>query len=271
MENLAINRADIVKQALQDSLTHQLPWSLQLMQRTLVTYLELPTKFLKKLTLTRRSKRCQRSEAIERNALLLMAVVRYTDLATMQIGVPMDAGGFLGLSYRFIAKKIGWRTDEDDELDKKLISQGKRPKERGVKRVARAVKDLKAAGYLDVTPKSKMHDNGTYEGIAAIKRVSPSLFYDLGVSVKQLKECCERAKKRIMKKKEQYRLTLLRLVREGTESVKQKFKRKQKSPDDIVKRKAKQLELQRIREIPDNMHLSSHEFYLKYPSLKPDS
>ena len=270
MDNLVIERADLIKQTLASLRVSTLPWSLQWAQRSVSTYVELPTKFLKKLTLQRRSKRHCRIEAIERNASVIMALCKYTDLSTMQVGVPKETGAFLGLTYRFIAKKIGWRTDEDDTLDKALIAAGKRPRERGVKRVARAIKELKAAGYLSITPKSKMHDNGSYEGIAAIKRVSSSLFYDLGVSVKQLKKCCEQAKRRMIKKKEQYQIRLLGAIRATLPMTQKKNKHSRKAHDDIASRKAKLQSLQRIRMMPENTHLSSGEFYLKYPSLKPD-
>lgn len=270
MENLTINRTDLIRQALASLVTHKLPWSLQWAQRTVLTYVELPTKFLTKLNLQRRSKRHWRVEAIERNASVVMVLCKYLDLSTMQVGVPKETGAFLGLTYRFIAKQIGWRTTADDEFDKKLIREGKRAKERGIKRVARAIKELKAAGYIKVTQKSKMHDNGAYEGIAAIKRVSSSLLYDLGVSVEQLKKCCEKAKKRVVKQKEQYQLKLLKAMRDCSQPIKHRLSRVRNSPNDIVRRKARQLELQRIRTMPENAHLSSSEFYLKYPSLKPD-
>lgn len=270
MEDLTINRADVIKQALANKLKHTLPWSIQWSQRSVLTQITSPKKFLKGLGLTRKSARKLRIEGVERDATVIVELLRYTDLATMQVGVPNAHGGFLGLPYRFLAKKAGWRTDEDDEMDKALVKAGKRPKERGIKRVWRVFECLRRANYIEVTQKSKMHDDGSYEGMAAIKRVSPTLFYDLGVSVKQLEKCCQQAKKRLLKLKERYKQELLKAAQVYVKPVKQKIAKILNKDADLAKRKAKSSELQRLRQMPENAQLSSSEFYLKYPSLKPD-
>ena len=270
MENLATNRADVIKQALANTLTNQLPWSIQLSQRSVLARISSPNKFLKGFSFTRKSVRKLRIEGVERDAAVILELLRYTDLTTMQVGVPNANGSFLKLPYRFFAKKAGWRTDEDEEIDKALVREGKRPKERGIKRVWRAFECLRRADYVDVIHSSKMLDDGSYEGMAAIKRVSPKLFYDLGISVKQLEKCRQQAKKRLLKLKEKYKQELFKAAQDYIKPVKKKIDRILNKDAGLDKRKAKSQEAYRLRQMPENAQLSSSEFYLKYPSLKPD-
>jgi hypothetical protein len=68
-----------------------------------------------------------------------------------------------------------------------------------LKRVERALADLKSAGLITVSPRCEKQSDGTFKGLAAVKAVSKELFgaFDLG---EKLRAERERARKRVSKK-----------------------------------------------------------------------
>lgn len=120
-------------------------------------YYRKPAKYLKELTLLNLTRK-QRSERREAIGSVMQMILHYTDLATMRVGTPHQNGEINGLRLTFIAKKLGYST----------------------KRVWRAIKDLKAAGYLEINYfVKKIVDN--FYSIASIKLFNKT-FHDLGIS-----------------------------------------------------------------------------------------
>jgi len=89
----------------------------------LKSYYDNPRQIIPSLDLANGSERQQRSERREACLLLLMALLKYTDLASLRVGIPTQ-DGFLSLTVDYIGKQTGMT----------------------LKRVERALADLKAAG-----------------------------------------------------------------------------------------------------------------------------
>jgi len=132
------------------------------------------------LNLANGSNRQQRSERREACLSTLWAILKYTDLVTLKVGVPTADGSFMSLTVRYLAKQTG-------------LPQ---------RRVERALGDLKTAGIVGVHPRCEMRPDGSYKGHAAIKTVSKLLFAAFGLGVRLGFER-KRAAKRLQKKQRQ--------------------------------------------------------------------
>ena len=163
-------------------------------QESLEQFYWQPKSYLEHLILTRDSNRQQRTEAREAVSKVLGVILHYLDLATMRVGVPNEDGSFHSFTMKDIALRIDWRTRADNK-DPKL-------KDKGVKRVWRAMKVLKKAGYISISKRCKkvFEEEQKYRGLPAIRCVMTSLFHDLKVSVQKLdmrrKQATNRLKRR---------------------------------------------------------------------------
>lgn len=168
-------------------------------QRNLERFYAHPSGWLRSLREARLTPRQARSEARERDAAVLGVLLHYTELATLRVGIPNDDGVFNPITMKFIATRLGWRSPMDDVIDKQRIAAGLLPLNRGVKRVYRAIANLKRAGYLTVHPRfEKMLDGDQgYIGLAAVRRLSPKLFRELGITALRLKLRRDQASKRL--------------------------------------------------------------------------
>lgn len=151
------------------------PKILQRLQEELRQYYYSPSR-LPSLNAANRSKRQQRSERREACLLVLAAVLEYTDLTSLRCGVP-SADGFQSLTFEFLAEYIGI----------------------GMRRIERAVADIKFANILTVSQPRQLQEDGSYRGLAAIKSVNSLLFGAFGL-LKWLKHERKRASERLAKK-----------------------------------------------------------------------
>jgi len=157
----------------------------------LKSYYDNPRQIIPSLDLANGSERQQRSERREACLLLLMALLKYTDLASLRVGVPTQ-DGFLSLTVDYIGKQTGMAP----------------------KRVERALADLKAAGLVIIAQPRKRLPDGSWKGLAAVKAVSRHLFALFGLGG-MLKRERTKASKRLAKKSKnqetagQSRLTLV--------------------------------------------------------------
>lgn len=153
---------------------------LELMRRC-VDYYVSPWK-IPSLNLANGSDRQQRSERREACLSLLWAILKFTDLVTLKVGVPTPDGGFLNLTVRYLARQTGLKQ----------------------RRVERALADLQQAGLISVHPRCEKRPDGSYKGHAAIKAVSKLLFSIFGLQFRLGFER-KRAAKRLEKKRRQQR------------------------------------------------------------------
>jgi len=128
------------------------------------------------LDLANGSIRQQRSERREACVILLKALLKHTDVASLRVGIPTE-DGFLNLTVNYIANQTGMT----------------------LKRVERALKDLKAAGLITVSQPRELKPDGTWRGLAAVKAVSKNLFGAFGLQVMLEKER-KKASKRLKEK-----------------------------------------------------------------------
>ena len=142
----------------------------------LKSYYDNPRQIIPSLDLANGSERQQRSERREACLLLLMALLKYTDLASLRVGIPTE-DGFLSLTVDYIGKQTGMN----------------------LKRVERAMGDLKAAGLVTVAQPRKRLPDGSWKGLAAVKAVSRHLFALFGLGG-MLKRERTKASKRLAKK-----------------------------------------------------------------------
>lgn len=115
----------------------------------------------------------QRSERREACLSALWAILKYTDLSTLRVGVPARGGEFINLSIRYLANQTS-------------LSRS---------RFERAFSDLKTAGIISVQQRCEKKEDGGYAGLSAVKRVSPLIFSIFGLGAR-LKFERGRAKKR---------------------------------------------------------------------------
>lgn len=168
-------------------------------------FLEKPMDYLHVLRRTYYLKRQERLEGRYRDGLVLGVILHYLDLATFQFGVPNANGTFFNPSLSFIAIRLGWRCEEDNEADKEAIKEGKYPKLRGIKRVYRALKNLQGCGYIETNVRfRKTKDLEGYESIPAVRKVNIQLLYDLGQKHVEIVKAYEKAVKRVFKKRDDY-------------------------------------------------------------------
>ena len=259
------NRPDIIQ------------WATANLQR----FYNKPTKWLKSLHSSRESARQQRTEGRERDADVLGVLLHYTELASLRVGVPLDDGKFISLDMKFIAKKLGWRSDADDKNDLERIACGVEPLNRGVKRVWRSITALKRAGYLTVHQRCEKNLEGEkpYKGLPAVRCIQPKLFWDLGIGGTKLRAKREQAAKRLKKKYAAHLDKLkngLKFGKQGpiqkafkfSSSLENRNAKKWRAEKHFANEKRRQQQCYELMLLPENKGLSSVEFYQKYPQLQ---
>ena len=167
-----------------------IPLVLTKLMALLKSYYDNPRQIIPSLDLANGSERQQRSERREACLLLLMALLKYTDLASLRVGIPTP-DGFLSLTVDYIGKQTGMAP----------------------KRVERALADLKAARLVTIAQPRKRLPDGSWKGLAAVKAVSRHLFalFGLGGMLKRERDKASKRQAKKARKQEsasQARLTL---------------------------------------------------------------
>lgn len=152
---------------------------LEAMRRS-VDYYVSPWK-IPSLNLANGSDRQQRSERREACLSVLWAILKFTDLVTLKVGVPTPEGGFVNLTVSYLARQTGLQQ----------------------RRVERALADIQTAGLVSVHPRCEKRPDGSYKGLAAIKAVSKLFFAIFGLQVRLGFEQ-KRAAKRLKKKQREH-------------------------------------------------------------------
>ena len=192
----------------------------------LKSYYDNPRQIIPSLDLANGSERQQRSERREACLLLLMALLKYTDLASLRVGIPTPEG-FLSLTVDYIGKQTGMAP----------------------KRVERALADLKAARLVTIAQPRKRLPDGSWKGLAAVKAVSRHLFSLFGLGG-MLKRERDKASKRLAKKARkqegagQARLTLALKALTGKLSSKPN----RPPPDDLEHRRRRDLKALELKQ-----------------------
>jgi len=101
-----------------------------------------------------------RSERREAVTVVVEVMCKHMDLATMQVGVPTPNG-----FYNYSFEKIRAETDL------------------GISRFQRAIKDIKKCTGFDVNQLYKQDADGSYKGMAAVKKMSMHLFKVIGLGI----------------------------------------------------------------------------------------
>ena len=99
-----------------------------------------------------------RSERREACCKVLAVMMDHTDLATLRVGFPTE-NGFFNYSQEYLAARMGM----------------------GLRRVKRAIRDLKKMGFLIISQTRERLKDGSYRSLAAIKIISARLFDALGI------------------------------------------------------------------------------------------
>jgi hypothetical protein len=136
-----------------------LPRVLTLCMERLTNYYYRPGTVIPSLNLANGSSRQQRSERREACVCLLAALLKRTDLTSLKVGIPTK-NGFINYTVDYIAK------DTDMTL----------------KRVERALKDLKSSGIITVSQFRQLLPNGSWKSFPAVKAVSKYLFGVFGLA-----------------------------------------------------------------------------------------
>lgn len=265
------------------------PDVIQWARKNLERFYQKPKKWLKALNLSRQSVRQERTEGRERDASVLGVLLHYTELASLRVGIPKENGQFISLNMKFLAKKLGWRTEDDDKLDRQRIAAGRTPLNRGVKRVWRSIQSLKAAGYITVHKRFERALEGEqdYIGLPAVRCMKPKLFWELGINGTKLRTKRDQATKRLKKRYRQYiekvetKLTkdttryaqnildfTQKLTGEKLSNSSHKVANQWNTQMSAVKEKQRQAHCYELRQLAENRNLSATEFYAKYPELQ---
>ena len=123
-------------------------------------YPDAPDEWLPSLNRANGSTRQQRTERSVACMQLRRASLKYLDLLTMRVGVPLTGGSMQNLTLPFLANQAG--------LDQR--------------RAERAMRDLQKAGLTSVRPRCERGDDGNYRGLAAARCVPPALFGAFGLA-----------------------------------------------------------------------------------------
>jgi len=154
------------------------PRILTALSERLEQYYWRPRYVLPSLDLANGSPRKQRTERREACIKLLRAILKFTDLASLRVGIPTKTG-FMCLTLDYLTGETG-------------MTQ---------RRVERALRDLKAANLLTVSQPRQLQPDGSWRGLAAVKALSKELFAVFGLKV-ALKLEQVKAVKRLKKKVE---------------------------------------------------------------------
>ncbi len=157
-----------------------IPRVLTLLSERMGRYYSRPALTIPSLNLANGSRRQMRSERRDACLLLLGAIVRYLDVASLRVGIPTK-DGFMSLTLDYLAIKCG-------------LSQ---------RRAERAIRDLKAANLLTVSQPRQLMADGSWKGLAAVKAVSRHLFAVFGLKV-ALKCSRDQATKGLKRKAESW-------------------------------------------------------------------
>ena len=113
----------------------------------------------KKCPLLSHPNRQTRSERREACQIVLETILSHLDLASMCLGVPTPASGFIDIDVRTIVRDSGI----------------------GQRRIERAIVLFKEAGFMKVTQPRTQNEEGDYFGCRAIRMVTDTLFEWLGL------------------------------------------------------------------------------------------
>jgi len=203
-----------------------IPRVLTLCLERIKDYYYNPRKLIPSLDLANGSNRQQRSERREACLLLLMALLKYTDLASLRVGIPTQ-DGFLSLTVDYIGKQTGMAP----------------------KRVERALADLKAAGLMTVAQPRKRLPDGSWKGLAAVKAVSRHLFSLFGLGG-MLKRERTKASKRLAKKSKNQETAGQSRLALTLKALAEKLggKPKRKPPDDLEHRRRRDVKALELKQ-----------------------
>ena len=229
--------------------------------------------------LSRTSSRKERTEARERDGIVLGIILHHTELATLRVGTPLENGTFLSLSMKDIAIRAGWRSKEDCG-------------HKGIKRVWRAIKHLKKAGYITVHRRFKRMLEGEkdYIGLPAVRCIATKLFYELGIKANELEKRRKQASARLKKKYKAFRkkaeAELKRITKQTKQAIgtlanvfsknkhhKETNKRAHNALREMEyrlrkKEQALNKQLAELMKIPINQNKSREALINEYPELK---
>jgi len=212
--------------------TGGIPRVLTLCAERLQAYYYSPRTVIPSLDLANGSERQQRSERREACVLLLTALLKYTDLTSLRVGIPTQVG-FFSLTVGYIAKQTGMT----------------------LKRVERALADLKTSGLVT----RKRLPDGAWKDLAAVKAISRHLFAIFGLG-RRLKKERVKASKRLKQKAQQWALAADKATRAGQARLalalkalpslpgRPSGKPKRKPPDDREYRRRLNLKLAELKE-----------------------
>lgn len=164
------------------------PRVLAKLQQEVRQYYRNPAR-LPSLNAANKSKRQQRSERREACLLALSAILEFTDLASLRCGIPTREG-FVSLTIDYLVKFTGM----------------------GLRRMERAIADLKNANILTIAQPRQLNEDGTWRGLAAVKAVNRHLFTAFGLA-RWLKHERDRAAARLQKKTKKLGGTLTQWAR----------------------------------------------------------
>ena len=150
------------------------------LEERLEHYYDNPRQLIPSLDLANGSARQQRSERREACVLMAKALLKYTDLASLRVGIPTP-DGFLSLTVDYIAQQTGMT----------------------LKRAERALADLKTAGLVTIAQARQRRPDGSWKGLAAIKAISRHLFALFGLG-KRLQRERAKASQRLQQKVQQW-------------------------------------------------------------------
>ncbi|MFN4186934.1 MAG: hypothetical protein ACK4FN_02785 [Acinetobacter johnsonii] len=175
------------------------PRVLTLCIERLKDYYYRPRKVIPSLDLANGSSRQQRSERREACICLLSSLLKFTDVASLRVGIPTK-NGFVNLTVDLIAKHAGMHQ----------------------KRIERALHDLKAAGLVTVGQQREKKADGSWIGLAAVKAISKHLFGVFGLAT-MLKFERDKASKRLKKKEKGWEQESQSYAKAQTQTGKARF------------------------------------------------
>lgn len=155
------------------------PPVLRAMLEKIQVYFDNPD-FIPSLNGANGSTRQQRSERREACVLALGILIKYLNIITLRCEIP-TAHGFMALTIDWLAKQAGLT----------------------LRRMERAIHDLKSAGLIEVKERSVLRSRG-HRGVAAVKSISRHLFALCGLK-RDLEE--QAAKKKRYQEREASRVT----------------------------------------------------------------
>ena len=202
-----------------------IPFVLSHLMALLKSYYDNPRQIIPSLDLANGSNRQQRSERREACILMLTVLLKYTDLASLRVGIPTE-DGFLSLTVDYLTKQTGMP----------------------LRRAERALADLKAAGLVTIAQPRKRLPDGSWKGLAAVKAISRHLFaaFGLGSMLKRERNKASKRQAKKSKKQEtagQARLALALKALTGKLSSKPK----RRPPDDLEYRRRLNVKLAELK------------------------